>query len=484
MYTASRSRRPLPGAGEKSWGRRRARRPLQGDAHMRRIVQFAALLPFVTLLSCASTSELVRRSEEGLDSGDMERAYKWSSRALDHEPGNPRAQQVMTTAATAILEQRKADVIRLAEADTLAAARALLELDDFHADVAHYRVTLPVDPEFHQQQAEIRSAAAHIYYDKGAHSLEADRPRRAVAELTEAKRFTPNDADVMALYDRASQEAITPIAILPFNDDVSSPALAQQVSDEVFAQLQYQLGAKRFHFTRLIGRDEVNRRLTVEQAGDLSREEAVSLGRALGARRVVYGRLHDLRSDTHTDVYRETIFKKVTVQGEDGKPRVRFDEQGFEAISRRREITIRVDFEVIETGGGARLAHDSQQRSLVAHTVFTRFAPVGSCDDYRLVPPGDDDRKRRIEKEWRDDFGSWNLPAFLERARREPGRTRYESRHRSEFAAAGTSTPIWLDDLPPVEEMAHIALDDAWMPMLAMLRDLDGKDDPELVTGR
>jgi hypothetical protein len=32
--------------------------------------------------------------------------------------------------------------------------------------------------------------------------------------------------------------------------------------------------------------------------------------------------------------------------------------------------------------------------------------------------------------------------------------------------------------------MAHIALDDAWMPMLDMLRELDGKDDRELVTRR
>jgi hypothetical protein len=451
---------------------------------MRRILQVAALLSVVTLLSCASTSELVRRSEEGLDAGDMERAYNWSSRALDHEPGNPRAQQIMTTAAAAIIERRKADVVRLAAVDTLAAARAVLELDDFHADVARYRVTLPADPEFHQQQAAIRFAAARVYYDKGAHSLESDYPRRAVAKLTEAKHFAPNDGDVLALYDRASHEAITPIAILPFNDDISSPALARQVSDEVFAQLQYQLGAKRFHFTQLIGQDQVNRRLTVAQAGDLSREDAVSLGRALGAGRVVYGRIHDLRSDTHTDTYRETIYRKITTQGGDGKPAVRFDEQGFEAVSRRREVSVRVDFEVIETDAGARLAHDSKQRTLVARTVFTRFSPVGSCDDYSLVAPGDDDRRRRIDKEWRDDFGSWSLPGLLERARREPGRTRYEPRHRSEFAAAGTGTPIWLDDVPPVEEMAHIALDDAWMPMLAMLRELDGKDDPELVTGR
>jgi tetratricopeptide (TPR) repeat protein len=453
---------------------------------MRRIVRAAALLSIVTLGSCASTSELVRRGDVALDSGNMESAYKWSSRALDHEPGDPRAQQIMTAAATAIIDQRKAQVIQLAELDTLAAARAVLELDDFHADVARYRVTLPVDPDFQAKQSAIRLAAARMYYDKGERSLAADYPRRALAELTEARRFAPSDGDVLSLFDRASQEAISPLAILPFNDDVSSPALAQQVSDGVFAQLQYQLGAKRFRFTRLIGQDQVNRQITVAQAGDLSREDAVSLGRALGAERVVYGRIHDLRSDTHTDTYRETIFRKVVGRGEDGKPVVHYDEQAFEAVSRRRQVAVRVDFEVIETAGGARLARDSEERAFEARTVFTHYAPVGSCDDYSLVPPDshDDDHKRQIEKEWRADFGSWSLSGLLDRARREPGRTRYESRHRSEFAAAGTSTPVWLDDVPPVEDMARIALDDAWMPMLAMLRELDGKDDAELVTRR
>jgi tetratricopeptide (TPR) repeat protein len=460
--------------------------PRKENAHMRRFARYAVLLPILTLLSCASTSELVRRGDAALDAGDMDRAYDWSRRALDREPGNAHAQAIMTTAATSIINGRKAQVLHLAELDTLAAARAVLELDDFHAQVAHYRVTLPPDPEFHDQEMAIRMGAARIYYDKGARSLAADFPKRAYAELSEAKRFAPGDGDVTAELDRAWERAITRIAILPFNDDVSAPELTRQLSDEVFQQMQYQLTAKRFKYTRLIGQDQVNQRLTVAQAGRLTREEAVSLGRALGATRVLVARIHDLRTDTNTDTYRETIFKKVVERGDDGKPRTRFEEERFEAVSRRRQITVAFDLEVIETDRGARLAQDSQERGFSAHTVFTRFSPAGSCDDYCLAPPDwrDDDRGKRVEKQWRSDFGSWTLPSLLDRARREPGRTRYESRHRSEFSAAGTSTPVWLDDLPPVQELAHIALSDAWMPMVTMLRELDGKDDAEFATAR
>ena len=39
---------------------------------------------------------------------------------------------------------------------------------------------------------------------------------------------------------------------------------------------------------------------------------------------------------------------------------------------------------------------------------------------------------------------------------------------------------MFLDDLPPVEELASIALTDVWMPAFEMLRDLDGRDTIEL----
>ncbi len=453
---------------------------------MLRFTRFASLLPLITLLSCASTNELVRRSESSLDSGNMDRAYDWARRALDREPGNPRAREIMTVAAGSIMGERKARISSLATVDTVAAARASLELDDFRAQLARYRVALPPDPEFRNEEAALRIGAARVYYARGVESLDAHRPKRAHGELTEAKRFAPGFSDLDEKLERAWQEAISRVAILPFNDESSEPGLSQRLSDDVYRQMEYQLTSRRFQFTRLVGRDQVNQRLTVAQAGRISREEAVRLGRAVGASRVVIGRIHDLRSETNTDTYRETIFRKVVERDERGRPRVRFDEERFEAVARRREVSVALDLEVLETDEGAPLARNKQEESFAVHTVFTRFTPVGSCDDYCLAPPEwkDSDRGKRTEKEWRSAFGSWTVPTLLDRARKDPGRTRYLPQHRSEFSAAGTSTPVWLDDLPPVEDLAYFALTDALMPMLALLRDLDGKDDVEIVTGR
>ena len=452
---------------------------------MHPVTRFIPLLPLVVLMSCASTSELVRRGDVALESGDMERAYDWARRALDRDAGNAHARQIMTVAGDSLATWQEREIAELAEVDTVAAARSALELEEFRGRLRTYGVTLPPDPGFRDREAAIRNGAARLFYDRGVESLAAHRPKRAHGELTEAARYAPGYADLGVQLDRAWQEAATRIAILPFNDEVAAPGLADQFSKELQHQMEYQLQNKRFRFSSVLGRDEVNRRLTVAQAGRLTREEAVALGRAVGAQRVVFGRVHDLRSDTNTDTYREVIFHKVVERGEDGKPHTRYDEQRFEAVARRREVSIAVDFEVLETGGGGRLAQDSQGRTSVAHTVFTRFQPVGSCDDYALAPPDWEDGKRRErEKEWRATFGSWTVSALLDRARRSPDRKHYEPRHRSEFSAAGTSTPVWLDDLPPAEELAHIALSDAWMPLLATLRDLDGKDDVELLPKR
>ena len=452
---------------------------------MRPATRFLFLLPLLVLMSCASSSELARRGDVALDSGDMQRAYDWARRALDRDAGNGRARQIMTIAGDSLVTRHEREITELADVDTVAAARSSLELEVFRAELRTYGVTLPPDSAFRDREAAIRSGAARLFYDRGVESLAAHRPKRAHGELTEAARYAPGYADLGVQLDRAWQEAETRIAILPLNDEVAAPGLADVISKELQHQMEYQLQNKRFRFSSVIGRDEVNRRLTVAQAGRLTREEAVALGRAVGAQRVVFGRLHDLRSDTRTDTYREIIFHKVIERGEDGKPHPRWDEQRFEAVSRRREVSVAVDFEVLETGGGGRLAQDSQGRTIEAHTVFTNFQPVGNCDDYSLVPPDwEDSTRREHEKEWRATFGSWTVSALLDRARREPNRTRYESRHRSEFSAAGTSTPVWLDDLPPAEELAHIALSDSWMPLLAILRDQDGKDDAELLPSR
>ena len=439
-----------------------------------------AWLPILLTLSCAAPSELVRRSGVSLASGDAARAFDWARRALDKEPANPAARAAATDAAAVLMSDARTRIRNLAEVDTVSAARQALELDGFRAQLARYRIELPPDPSFARDEVLIRSGAAAWYYDAGTRSMAAQRPRRAYAEFVEAGRFAPGYRDVGERERRAWEQALTRVAVLPFNDEVSIPGLSQELAEETQRKLAYQLTSPRFEFTRLIGPDQIYRKLTVSQLGHLSREEAVRLGRALGARRVVFGRFHGLRTNTDTDSYHETIFRKVSERDENGDTRVRFVEQRFDAVARERQIWVAYDLQVIDTDDERPLARRGERKSLVARTVYSRFEPVGSCDDYCLVSPGlkaaEPERARRVEKEWSGKFGSWTLPRLLERARKDAGRTRYLPQYRAEFASAGTSTPIFLDDLPPADELAAIALADLWVPLLEMLRELDGVD--------
>jgi len=464
-------RHPVIGWPVTSRGRRRP---------MRIRSRHLAWLPILLTLSCAAPSELVRRSGVSLAAGDAARAFDWARRALDKEPANPAARAAATDAATVLVGDAKSRIRNLAEVDTVSAARQSLELEDFRAQLVHYRIELPPDPGFVRDEALIRSGAAGWYYDAGAKSMSGHRPKRAYSEFVEAGRFASGYRDVGERERGAWEQALTRVAVLPFNNEVSIPGLSHDLAEETYQKLAYQLTSPRFKFTRLIGSDQINRKLTVSQMGHLSREEAVRLGRALGAQRVVLGRFHGLRSNTDTDSYHETIFRKVTERDESGGTRVRFVEQRFDAVMRQRQIWVAYDLQVIDTDEETALAHRGEQKSLVARTVFTRFEPVGSCDDYCLVSPdlkaAEPERAKRVEQEWSGRFGSWTLPRLLERARKDSGRTRYLPQYHSEFASAGTSTPIFLDDLPPADELATIALFDVWVPVLEVLRELDGVD--------
>jgi len=56
---------------------------------LRRIVP--ALLALAVITSCAGPSKLAQKSDEQFAAGDYTRAWQLATRALDRDPGNPRA---------------------------------------------------------------------------------------------------------------------------------------------------------------------------------------------------------------------------------------------------------------------------------------------------------------------------------------------------------------------------------------------------------
>ena len=114
----------------------------------------------------------------------------------------------------------------------------------------------------------------------------------------------------------------------------------------------------------------------------------------------------------------------------------------------------------------------------LARTVWSDFRAAGSPGDYRLVSPSlaksDPAGAKRVEQRWKDTFGDLTLARMLEKTRTASTRRRYKPAYASEFESAGR-TPVYLDDLPDVDDLARIALAPGWRPIVDMLADLDRK---------
>ena len=108
---------------------------------------FRRLAPVLVLIAlvagCAGTAKLSEKSEKKLASGDAWNAWQLATRALDKEPGNPRARAAATAAGASIAEDWQRRIRALAEVDSLGAAEEVLKLTDFRAGAARY-ATIPV----------------------------------------------------------------------------------------------------------------------------------------------------------------------------------------------------------------------------------------------------------------------------------------------------------------------------------------------------
>ena len=111
--------------------------------------------------------------------------------------------------------------------------------------------------------------------------------------------------------------------------------------------------------------------------------------------------------------------------------------------------------------------------------MFTDFQPVGSTQDYHLYPPdlkeSNPTRAAVLDREWKSHFGILSVPMLLARARDDRNRERYTAAYRQDFFGDCHSQPVYLGGLPGENDMASIALDASWKPVLNMLKVLDAK---------
>jgi hypothetical protein len=430
----------------------------------------------VALSSCAGPAELARLSQNALDRGDEAKAYQFARKAMDRNPDLPAARTAYTNVALRLNDGWKAGVRNLAVVDSLGAARRALDFASFRAEVARYGVTLPFDPAYRAEEDSLLRHAAATQYERAVTSLAEERPKRAYDEFLDAGVFVPGfrDADARAAY--TLKLATTTVALLPFEDQVHIPGLARALTDLQYEEIARNIGPTTFRFTRVLAPEDVYDRITVAQMERPVGGEAVRMARAVGADRAVTGRVFGLRSDTRTEVFHTTLYRRVSRPDTSGRERIRYVAVPFDAVTRERDVHVAVEFDVVDARDESVVGHHEEEYVMRARTFFTNFAPEGNCTDYALTSPDLGDGSSDFDAQWHGAFGSWSVPELLECARRERGRSSYKPGYRSEFLASTDGRPVFLDDLPPPEALVEAALTPSWGPIFDELLRLDAEE--------
>jgi len=441
-----------------------------------------ALVALAFLTGCASSSKLSEKSEKKLAGGNAWNAWQLAIRALDKEPGNPRARTAATAAGAAIVEEWQRKIRALAQVDSLDAAEEVLKLNDFRFASARY-ATLPVGAAWPGEEQTLRAAAARTHYERGLEASYSKRPKKACDEFSDAERFVAGYRDAAKRADRALGDALTRVAVFPFRAHASDASIGVQVARAWRDDLVEDLTPPAARFTRVLAGNAIEKDLRVSDLEDLSRAEAIRLGRLRGAQRVVWGSIGDVRSSTKLHLFRDMVARRVVETDAQGNEHVRWREVPIEVVARVRDVTVDIEYEVIETANGTSLARRWFDRSTSARVVWTSQDLDGDPASYHLVSEevrvSNPDRARDVEKRWASVCGSATTIAQVIDARRKAGPNARYAREALPKFVAGTAF-VFLEDLPPAEDLALSALTQVSGPLRDDLLRLDPIDDPDL----
>ncbi len=449
----------------------------------RRLAPILVAISF--LVGCAGTSKLSEKSEQKLASGDAWRAWQLATRALDKEPGNPRARGAATAAGASIAQDWQRRIRALAEVDSMGAAEEVLKLADFRANAARY-ATIPVGAEWPEEERTIRRAAARLHYQNGIEAAQSKRPKKACDEFSDAERFVTGYRDAAKRADRALDEALSRVAVVPFRASSNDASLGIQVARAWRDELVEELAPPAARFTRVLPGDAIERDMRVSDLDGLSRQEAIRLGRVRGAQRVVWGSIGNVQSSTRLNLFKDTVARRVVEKGPDGRESAHWMDVPIEVVARVRDVTVHVDYEVIDAGSGVSLAHRQFDRSTSARVVWTSQQLDGDPSSYSLVSDvvraTDPNRARDVEKHWASVCGDATTLVQVLDARRKAGPSGHYDREVLPRFVAGAAF-VFLEDLPPAADLALSALTQGSAPLRDDLLRLDPIDDADLGVG-
>jgi hypothetical protein len=441
----------------------------------RRLLAGVALLMLV--VGCAGPNKLADKSQSKLAEGDMWKAWKLATQALDRQPANVRARAAADAAASTIAADWRRRIQALAASDSLEAAEQVLQFVDFRTNAARY-VTVGVTPTWAQSEHALRLGAARSYYQRATEELKAKRPKRAYGHFLDAERFFPGYRDAARLADRAYQRALSHVAVMPLRTRSGRLGLGREVAETWRAELAGHSSSQKLRYTRILPGESVEQEIRVTDVGRLGRADAVALAKNAGAERVVWGTIGETRSKSRIETFSETVVRRMVIKNPDGTSTTRWVEVPIQVIARTRTVDVDLDYELMTANGGT-LTRRKDVRTMNARVLWTAMTPVGAPDTYALYSEearsADPERCKRIETRWKAVVGDGTtLSQVLEAKRSSPRET--DPAQAMARIVAGAAV-VLLEGLPSADELAVAALNASWKTVYNDLVTFDAVDD-------
>jgi hypothetical protein len=343
--------------------------------------------------------------------------------------------------------------------------------------------TIPAGAQWPDEDRALRHHGARVHYKKGLEAAGSSRPKKAVTEFTEAGRFISDYRDVTKRADRALGEALTRIAVVPFRSSTGDATFGAQVAQAWHDDLVDNLTPPASRFTRILGGEALERTMTMSELEGVTRDQAIRLGRRSGAQRIVWGTIGPVRSTTKINLFKETIARRVVDVDPQGRESVRWMDVPIEVVARVRDVTVGIDYEVIATESGSSVVRRHVDRSTQARVVWTSYQPEGEPSSYSLVSEtaraSHPDRAREIEGRWKSVCGAGTTLTQVLEARKKRGSSKQNTRDTLARFATGAAF-VFLEDLPPANDLALSALAHGAGPVCEDLIRLDPVDDVDL----
>jgi hypothetical protein len=273
------------------------------------------------------------------------------------------------------------------------------------------------------------------------------------------------------------------VAVLPFRSSAQDASFGTEVAQAWQDDLIENLAPPATQFTRILGGESIKRSMSLADLEDLSRADAVRLGRKSGAERVVWGSVGGVKSSTKLHLFRDTVARRVVDKDAEGHEVTRWVDVPIEVVARVRDVTVGVDYEVISTSSGTSLVHRHVDRSTQARVVWTSSQIDGDPSSYSLVSEtvraSNPDRARDVEARWASVCGNATTLVQVLEARKQAGPSARNPRETLARFAAGAAF-VFLEELPPAEDLALAVLSRGSAPLRDDLLHLDEVDDVDL----